>query len=346
MIVQSIDEQGGGLGVAPLCDALDVPRSAVYRQRSRRDRQRASGRPNSRPKPPNALSEKERAAVLEILDSPRFCDMPPDAIYAHLLDQGAYYCSPRTMYRILDSHKQVKERRDQLRHPQRSAPQLKAAAANQVWTWDITKLKGPRKGQCYFLYVIIDLYSRFVTGWMAAEKENAELARMFIGETIEKHKIKPDSLVLHSDRGSPMISKSVAQLLSDLGVEKSHSRPRVSNDNAFSESQFKTLKYSPQFPGRFGSIEDARGFCRRFFQWYNHEHHHSGIALLTPAQAHNGRAEHTLKKRHQTLMEAYRNNPMRFRNIAPKKQTLPGEVWINQPKDEECKDEEPLISSA
>jgi putative transposase len=331
MLIHSIETHAPATGLAPLALALSVPRSCVYRARQRARWPRSLKPRAPRPTPANALSPQERATVLELLDSPPYCDQSPQEVHAHLLDNGQYHCSARTMYRILKQNQQVQERRNQLRHPRHAEPRLRAAAPNQVWTWDITKLKSRQKGECFFLYVIIDLYSRLAVGWMVAQKESQDLARTLIEQSIDKHRIAPGSLVLHSDRGAPMISKAVAEMLVDLGVEKSHSRPRVSNDNAFSESQFKTLKYCPQFPGRFDSIDAARAFCREFFDWYNHEHHHSGLAMLTPAQVHAGKDQAVLQQRHEVKMDAFRRNPIRFRNKPPTIDRLPGCVCINPP---------------
>jgi putative transposase len=227
---------------------------------------------------------------LDILHEPRFVDLAPAQVYAGLLDEGRYVCSQRTMYRILEAHQEVRERRDQLRHPSYAAPQLLATRPNQLWSWDITKLLGPAKWTYFYLYVILDVFSRYVVGWMVAHRESATLAEKLIRAICARQGIAPGALTLHADRGSSMTSKPVAFLLADLGVTKTHSRPHVSDDNPFSEAQFKTLKYRPEFPDRFGSIVDARGFCQRFFPWYNTEHHHSGIGLLTPADVHLGRA--------------------------------------------------------
>ena len=257
--------------------------------------------------------------------------MSPREIYATLLDEGIYLCSVSTMYRILRAHNQVRERRNQRIHPPYTKPRLVATRPNQVWTWDITKLAGPRPGVYYSLYVILDLYSRYVVGWMAAEAESGGLARKLLYETFVKHGIQPQQLTLHSDRGAPMTSKMVAQLLATLGITKTHSRPRQSNDNAYSEAQFKTLKYRPDFPDRFGSLEDAQAFCRRFFAWYNNEHYHTGLGLLTPHQVHYGLAEEVIAKRNQVLAAAYAAHPERFVRKPPTADEPAAEVWINQP---------------
>jgi len=250
------------------------------------------------------------------------------------LDQGKYHCSVRTMYRILDEEKEVRERRNQRRHPNYSKPELLATAPNQVWSWDITKLRGPVKWTYFYLYVILDIFSRYVVGWMLAHRESAALAKKLIAETIAKQGIEPGTLTLHADRGTSMKSKPVALLLSDLGVTKTHSRPHVSNDNPFSESQFKTMKYRPEFPGRFGCVQDARAFCQTFFDWYNNQHRHSGIAMLTPADVHDQRAQQVIEKRAQTLLVAFQKNPERFVNKNPEPLKLPQAVSINPPKKE------------
>ena len=280
------------------------------------------------------LPSEERQAVLATLHSDRFVDQAPATVYATLLDEGQYHCSIRTLYRILDEQAEVKERRNQLRHPVYQKPELLATAPNQVWSWDITKLLGPVKWTYFHLYVILDIFSRYVTGWMVAPRESATLAQRLIAETYAKQGIGPSQLFLHADRGTSMTSKPVALLLAELGVTRSHSRPQVSNDNPFSEAQFKTLKYRPEFPERFGSIEDARVFCQRFFSWYNSEHRHSGIGLMTPAVVHDGRAATMRDARHQVLMTAYAAHPERFVRKPPQPPVRPHAVWINPPKEE------------
>ena len=257
-------------------------------------------------------------------------------VWATLLDEGAYLCSWRTMYRLLHQNQAVRERRRQRRHPKYSRPELSASGPNQVWTWDITYLKGPVRGQFFYLYVVIDIFSRLVVGWMLADRECAELARKLIEKTCRKHGVKPGQLTVHADRGAPMKSKTVKQLLSDLDVRTSHSRPRVSNDNPFSEAGFKTLKYSPDFPARFGSFEEAEAFCREYFVWYNQVHYHTGIALLTPAQVHYGEAEAVLARRQATLDAAFARAPERFGHRRPQVGRLPETVWINRPGQPVC----------
>jgi putative transposase len=275
-------------------------------------------------------------------------DQAPAQVVAAKLDEGEYFCSVRTMYRILMQQHEVRERRDQLRRPHYQKPELLATGPNQVWSWDITKLLGPAKWTYYYLYVILDVFSRYTVGWMVASREGADLTQRLIRETIDKQQVDADQLTLHSDRGSAMTSHAVAQLLATLGVTKSHSRPHVSNDNPFSESQFKTLKYRPEFPDRFGSQEDAKAFCRRFFTWYNDEHYHSGIAMLTPAMVHYATAASVLDQRQHTLDLAYVAHPERFVNARPTPPSLPNAVWINPPPSPtpitQNTEEEPVIA--
>lgn len=316
------------VGVAPACDALSLPRASFYRHHWRR---RSPYAPAARPTPARALPQAERDQVLATLNSERFRDHAPAAVYAQLLDEGRYLCSIRTMYRLLDETGQVRERRDQLTHPPYTKPELLATGPNQLWSWDITKLRGAAKWTYFYLYVILDVFSRYVVGWMLADRESSELAKRLIGDTCGKFAIPEGQLTIHADRGSSMRSKPVAFLLADLGVTKTHSRPHVSDDNPYSESQFRTMKYRPEFPDRFGSIQDARAFCQQFFPWYNDEHHHSGIGLLTPATLHFGLADQALQNRQQVLSAAYRQHPERFVRKHPKPFEVPKEVWINKP---------------
>lgn len=265
----------------------------------------------------------------------RFVDKAPRAIYARLLDDGVYVCSVSTLYRTLRSLNEVRERRDVLRHPKYQRPELLATKPNQVWSWDITKLKAPEKLSYFYLYVIVDIFSRKAVGWMVATQESATLARELIAETCWRENINPNKLIIHSDRGAPMKSKSVALLLADLGVTKSFNRPHVSNDNPYSESLFKTLKYQPLFPRRFGSIQDARAFCKEFFHWYNDEHYHSGIALMTPSTVHRGRAAACNTRRQRVLDKAFARHPERFVKGRPRTLQLPKAAWINPPIDKE-----------
>lgn len=325
--MNAAQELSGHVGTVPACLALGIARSGLYRRR----RPKEASPKAPLPRPSNALAPQERRTVLETLNSERFMDKAPTEVYATLLDEASYLCSIRTMYRILDGEGEVRERRDQARHPAYKKPELLATGPNQVWSWDITKLRGPLKWSYFLLYVIMDIFSRYVVGWMVATHESAVLAERLIKESIRKYGIERNQLTLHADRGASMKSKTVAQLLADLGVAKSHSRPHVSDDNPYSESQFKTMKYSPEFPDRFGSIEDSRSFCRRFFPWYNDEHHHTGIGLLTPAMVHSGRAEEVIEKRRMALEAAYRQHPERFFRGPPKPQDLPAVAWINRP---------------
>jgi putative transposase len=316
------------LGITTACDALGLSRATLYRHL-------APSKPQyttiSRSQQHRALGEVERQAVLDLLHHERFVDKAPRVVCASLLDEGTYLCSPSTMYRLLNQEGEVRERRDQLRHPPYHKPELLATGPNQVWSWDITKLLGPVKWTYFYLYVILDIFSRYAVGWMVAHRESAGLAERFIRETCDKQGIVPGQLTIHADRGSSMKSKPVALLLADLGVTKTHSRPHVSNDNPFSESQFKTLKYRPDFPKRFGSLEDSRSFCQNFFEWYNTEHRHNGISLLTPQAVHYGLADNIIAARQEVLHAAYAMHPERFVNKPPVALPLPEVVWINPP---------------
>jgi putative transposase len=314
------------LGVAPTCAAMGVARSSFYRYQH--------PQPVSAPRrtPPRALSALERQRALAVLHEPRFADLAPAQVYTRLLDEDRYLCSERTLYRILAANTEVRERRDQLRHPVYQKPELLATAPNQVWSWDITKLLGPVKWTYYYLYVLLDIFSRYVTGWMLARQESNALAKHLIEETCRRQGIAPGQLTTHSDRGPSMTSKPVALLLADLGVTKSFSRPHTSNDNPYSEAHFKTLKYRPDFPDRFGSLQDGRGFCQAFFGWYNTEHHHSGIGMMTPAAVHYGRAPRIIAARQHTLDTAFALHPQRFVRNPPRHQEVPQQAWINPPK--------------
>jgi putative transposase len=316
------------VGTKAACEALDIARPTFYRWIAAIIDAAAAVRPT----PPRALSISERQNVLDVLHTDRFVDKAPTEVYATLLDEDTYHCSPRTMYRILAKSGEVRERRDQVRHPQYKAPELLATASNQVWSWDITKLLGPVKWSYFYLYVILDIFSRYVVGWMVADRESSVLAKRLIGETCEKQNIVPGQLTIHADRGSSMKSKPVALLMADLGITRTHSRPHVSDDNPYSESQFKTLKYRPGFPDRFGSIQDARSFCQEFFPWYNDEHRHSGIALMTPEMVHYGKAESVARQRGIVLASAFNMHPERFVRGMPTPPSLPDSVWINKPK--------------
>ena len=328
--MQVVEEMAPSVPTAPLCDALGVSRATLYRRHLAARTQTCGPKP--RPTPSRALGPAERHQVLDVLHSERFVDTAPAEVVATLMDEKKYLCSARSMYRILASEDEVGERRNQLRHPNYEKPELLATGPNQVWSWDITKLKGPAKWTYFYLYVMLDIFSRYAVGWMVAQRENAELAKRFIRETCDKEGIKQEQLTIHSDRGSPMKAKTTGQLLADLGVTKSHSRPHVSNDNPFSESLFKTFKYRPGFPKRLGSQQDALSWSRKFFTWYNQHHRHSGIAMLTPEMVHRGQAMAVLDKRHEVALAAYGTHPERFVNGPPKPVATPHAVWINPPE--------------
>ncbi len=288
-----------------------------------------------RPSPPRRLPQAERQQVIDVLCEPRFADLAPTEVYATLLEEQRYLCSPRTMYRIVREYGPIRERRDQLTHPTYTAPELLATRPNELWSWDITKLLGSQKWTYYYLYVVLDVFSRYVVAWMVAHRESATLATKLIEETCRRQRIEPGQLTLHADRGSSMTSKSVMFLLADLGVTKTHSRPHVSNDNPYSEAHFKTLKYRPDFPNRFGSLEHARAHCVDFFRWYNDEHHHSGLGLLTPNDVHHGLAQERTAERALVLRAAHDAHPERFVHGVPVPPSPPTAAWINKPKDRE-----------
>jgi len=328
-MIESAEQLAEEIGVKCACGVLGVARSSLYRIRQAK---RIEPDPPSEPSlSPRALHPDEKATVRDVLNSPRFQDLAPREVYATLLDEGQYLCSWRTMYRILDEYQEVRERRDQLRHPKYAKPELLATGPNQLWSWDITKLLGPTKWTYYYLYNILDVFSRYSVGWMIAERESASLAEELIAATCVRQNIQPGQLTIHADRGSSMTSKPVALLMADLGVTKTHSRPHVSNDNPFSESQFKTLKYRPDYPEHFGCQQDARSWATEFFDWYNYEHHHSALGLLTPADVHYGRALAVLQQRQQILEAAFHRTPQRFVKGLPKPLALPTAVWINPP---------------
>lgn len=323
-----IEGMGNAVPVKKLCAALGFPRSTYYRLQQ----------PPAAPAPgpesrqsPRALSTAEKATVREVLNSERFADQAPRQVYGTLLDEGEYHCSVSTMYRILAEHGEVNERRAQRTHPTYTRPELLATAPNQVWSWDITWLRGPGKWQHFYLYVILDIFSRCVVGWLLAEEEAGDLAEQLIAETCRKQGIQRDQLTLHADRGAPMTAQTVAQLLEDLGVAKSHSRPHTSDDNPFSEAQFKTLKYRPDYPGRFTSLAQAYQWVTAFFDWYNNEHRHSSLGLMTPAAVHCGLDRQLTLQRQQVLQAAYAAHPERFVKGMPKPPHVPEAVWINPP---------------
>lgn len=325
--METIKQLGSELGVVATCAALGVARATYYRQLPPPmlgpKRKRTSSR---------GLTSEEERVVLAILREDRFVDLAPAEVYATLLDEGRYICSERTMYRVLAKNGEVRERRDQLRHPKYAAPELLATRPNELWSWDITKLLGPTKWTYFYLYVVLDVFSRYVVGWLIADAESSALAERLIAASCERQGIRPGQLTIHADRGSSMKSKPVAMLLAGLGVTKTHSRPHVSNDNPYSEAQFKTLKYRPDYPERFGSLEHARGFHVDFFHWYNDEHHHTGLGLHTLADVHFGRAEQRRADRANVLDAAHRIHPERFVLGAPLPPPLPTAAWINKPK--------------
>jgi putative transposase len=332
MIEEAIGQLTPLVGTTAALASVGADRATWYRKHRQSP---APPRPERVVTPqPRALTQVERKEVKRTLESDEFVDEAPASVYAKLLDQGTYLASISTMYRVLHEHDEVRERRRQATHPAHKKPELLASGPNEIWSWDITKLHGPQKWTYYYLYVILDIFSRYAVGWMLARTEWADLSKRLINETVAKHDVPRDQLTLHSDRGSPMIAKPVAHLLADLGVTKSLSRPHVSNDNPFSESQFRTFKYRPDFPDRFGSFEDARAHCARFFSWYNDDHRHSGIGLHTPADVHYGRAEAIQHQRGAVLLDAYAEHPERFVRKIPTPPALPVVAWINQPEEE------------
>jgi len=327
MIEQAVEELTPLVGTRPACRALGASHATIYRRR----RPPAPRPRRPRPAPARALSGAERAAVMAELRSERFVDSSPAAVWATLLDEGRYLASQRTMYRLLAAGGEVRERRDQLAHPPYAAPELLAERPNQVWSWDITKLLGPATWTYFYLYAILDVFSRYCVGWTVQHREAGPIAEALIAQALDQQQVGRGQLTVHADRGSSMTSKPVAFLLADLGVTKTHSRPYTSTDNPYSEAQFKTLKYRPGFPARFDSIEHARAFCREFFRWYNHHHRHCGIGLMTPATVHYGRAERTHAERQRVLDLAYAATPERFVRHAPTPPPVPVAAWINKP---------------
>ena len=333
----AVAELAETIGIRAACEAVGVAQAGYYRRHrispapvrlipvAHRDRFQ-----------PRALTEHEQQAILDVLHSPRFVDVAPAEVWATLLDEGVYLGSISTFYRLLRRADESRERRRQATHPAGVKPELVASAPNRVWSWDITKLRGPAKWTCYHLYVILDIYSRYVVGWMVAHRESAALAEMLIRQTCTKQSIGRDQLTIHADRGSSMTSKPVAFLLADLGITQSHSRPHVSDDNPYSEAQFKTMKYRPDFPGHFASIEAARQHCQIFFPWYNEEHRHSGLGLHTPANVHYGTATQIRQQRGIVLTAAYHAHPERFVRQPPEPPVLPTGSWINPPNQKEA----------
>jgi len=315
--------------VATACRVLATPRSWYYRQKAASGQEREKS--SSRPAPRRTLGEAEKVEIRWVLNSERFADQSPREVYAALLDEGVYLCHWRTMYRVLAEQQQVRERRNQLRHPAYSKPELLTTAPNQLWSWDITKLKGPVTWQLFYLYVVLDVFSRYVVGWLIDEHESGELARELIAQSYQKQDVALTQLTLHADRGPAMVSQTLAQLLSKLGVAKSHARPYTPDDNPFSEAQFKTMKYRPDYPERFDSLEHARSWARTFFAWYNHEHHHTSLGLMTPAMVHYQRVDEVRASRQRVLDAAYAARPERFTKGRPLAPQAPDQVWINPP---------------
>ncbi len=347
-MIAAVRELAPVIGNTAACRALGQWRGSLARGRANARRAALPGPKAPRPVPPPpplALTPCEQQVLLGTLNSERFVDTAPAAVHATLLDEGHYLGSVRTMYRLLAANGACRERRNQRRHPAYSKPELLAVAPNQVWSWDITKLKGPAKWTSFHLYVMLDIFSRLVIGWMVAPRESAELAEQMIAQTVARHNIEPGKLTLHADRGASMRSKPVAALLVDLDIVKSHSRPHVSDDNPFSEAQFKTMKYRPDFPPRFGSLEDARAHCQAFFTWYNTIHRHSGIAYMTPHSVHYGQADAMLVTRQAALDAAFRRNPNRFKGKNPRPLALPEAVWINPPANDKVEPQQQLICS-
>lgn len=318
-------ELAARIGIKRACDVLGLSRNAVYRAR------RPRPTPQPRPVPAHALSDEERVEIRDTLNSERFMDKAPRQVYAALLDDGRYLCHWRSMYRILSAHGEIRERRNLRRHPVYKKPELLATAPNQVWSWDITALRGSEKLTYFRLYVVLDIFSRYVVGWMIAETESSDLASQLVAETARKHGIQPDQLTLHADNGAPMRGKSLTQLLTDLSIARSHNRPHTSNDNPFSEAQFKTMKYQPTYPDRFVGIEAAREWARAFFAWYNDQHYHSGLNLLTPASVHYGEVRLVQAQRQTVMLTAYAAHPTRFTRGEPVAKGAPTAVYINPP---------------
>ena len=335
-----VEQLAEDVGTKAACAALDVPRATIYRRRAAR--QAPCTLPRARRASKRALTQDERREVIAELDAKHHADLAVPQVYAQLLDQGRYLCSARTMYRILQEQHGVRERRDQLRHPNYKKPELLATGPNQVWSWDITKLLGPQKWTYFHLYVVMDIFSRYVVGWMVATRESAQLAKRLVSDACDRQGISNGQLTVHSDRGPSMTSKSLALLYADLGVTKSLNRPYTSNDNPFSEAQFKTLKYRPEFPDRFGSIEDARSTSRALLDWYNNEHRHSSLGLLTPADVHHDRVDERLAIRDHALGAAYAAHPERFVRGLPTAQRPPEAAWINPPVDKTLSADETL----
>jgi putative transposase len=318
------------LGTRAACAAVGRCRATHYRRQA----PPKPASPPPRPAPPNKLTDEEMGQLLDVLRSPRFVDLSPAQVFHILLDEGTYLASVSTYYRLLRANGEIRERRRQATHPPRVRPELVARRPLVVWSWDITKLKGPKRGEYYDLYVVLDIFSRYVVAWCVAPSESGELAKELIADAVAHHQVPPGQLTVHADRGSSMTSNPVVELLAFLGIGRTHSRPHVSNDNPFSEAQFKTLKYCPAFPERFGCIQDARAFCATFVAYYNHEHRHSGIGYHTPASVHYGTVGEVRAQRQITLDAAYTANPARFRHRRPEPPKLPTVAWINEPTED------------
>ena len=330
MDIISQTSKESSIPVDMLCSAMHIPRATYYRHLA--NKECAKNAPMSSSIPVNALNDKEKKCVLDLLHSEHFIDKTPYDVYYELMDKGEYYCSPRTMYRILAEQGETTERRVQRNHRDAVKPELIASRPNEVWSWDITKLLGPTKWVYYHLYVIMDIYSRYIVGWLIADCESQELARKLIHESALKQGVQPNQLTIHADNGPSMKSHTVAQLLEHIGVAKTHNRPYTSNDNPFSESHFKTMKYRPEFPVRFESLQHAEAFCQQFFSWYNKHHYHSGIAWLTPESVHHARDQMILEQRHAVLMKAFLAHPERFNYKQPQLKKIPKVVYINPPE--------------
>jgi putative transposase len=330
-MVAVIQELSREMSVADACNGMGFPRSTFYRLISSSPFQKSAEASRSTRASSRGLAKVEREQVREILNSEQFMDCTPYVVYATLLDEGKYLCSISTMYRILRAHDEVRERRNQRKVPTYKKPELLATKPNELWSWDISWLRGPVHGKYYYIYVILDVFSRYIVAWGIFEVESAELAIKMIEFAYQKQGIASDTLTLHSDRGPAMVSIPVAHLLEQLGVAKSHSRPYTANDNPYSEAQFKTMKYRFDYPDRFQSIQQARNWARSFISWYNFEHFHSGIGLIPPAALHFGYAQQLFDRRQRTLDSAFQLHPERFINGRPQPPAIPTEVWINKP---------------
>jgi len=328
-MIQQVETLAPLVGVQAACEALDVPRSSLYA--ARQPKPQPPAEPAAKAPPPNALTPAEKTAVLAELNSQRFADQTPYEIYAQLLDEQCYLCSLRTYYRVLAENQAVGDRRRQLRHPARKPPQVVARRPNQVWVWDITKLPGALRYQCFYLYLVLDLFSRFIVGWMIADRQSGDYAKELLAKSFQRFEIEPQQLTVHSDNGSPMTAKPVEWLFADLGIGSSLSRPHVANDNPHAEAGFKTAKYHPTYPERFDDLTHAQNWMRDFERWYCYEHHHTALGLMTPAVVHFGQADELWLKRQAVLQAAYLAHPERFSRGQPTPPRWAGEVWINAP---------------